>query len=56
MEGKPKRQTLWDKKNNIDPEKFNPYMVETNPHAIKASCELCISLPCCPEHCCDVSS
>jgi hypothetical protein len=34
---------------------FNPYEVNINPDAVKESCELCQSLPCCPEHCCNVS-
>lgn len=50
-----KRQTLWDKKNNLGPEKFDPYLVSTDIDTIKATCELCQSTPCCPEHCCDVS-
>ena len=32
---------------------FNPYQVKTDTDMIKESCELCQSLPCCPEHCCD---
>ena len=34
---------------------FNPYEVKTDANAIKESCELCISLSCCPEHSCNVS-
>ena len=40
----------------IPDELMEPYVVNTDMQAIKASCELCKTLPCCPEHCCDVST
>jgi hypothetical protein len=55
MEEKPKRQTLWEKKNNFPAEVFRPYTVETDLAAVKENCAICQSEPCCPEHCCDVS-
>jgi len=33
---------------------YDPYVVKTSDE-IKEACELCQSLPCCPEHCCNVS-
>ena len=36
--------------------KPKPYKVETDAEEVADKCELCLELPCCPEHCCDVSS
>ncbi len=33
-----------------------PYKVRTDMDEIEMKCELCLDLPCCPEHCCDVST
>lgn len=48
-----------DKNRAIPPERleefYQPYVVQTDTELIKQNCELCQSLPCCPEHCCDVS-
>ena len=33
-----------------------PYKIQTNAEEVADKCELCLELPCCPEHCCDVSS
>ncbi len=33
-----------------------PYKVRTDMDEIEMKCELCLDLPCCPEHCCDVSN
>ena len=35
---------------------FEPYAVSTDIEEIKKNCALCQELPCCPDHCCDVST
>ena len=35
---------------------FEPYEVSTDLEEIKKNCALCQELPCCPDHCCDVST
>mmetsp|Transcript_6894 Transcript_6894/g.8228 ORF Transcript_6894/g.8228 Transcript_6894/m.8228 type:complete len:137 (+) Transcript_6894:239-649(+) len=30
-----------------------PYMIKTDMSEIEMKCELCLELPCCPDHCCD---
>jgi hypothetical protein len=42
-------------KQDIEPKHFEIYQVETDPVCLKITCNLCQTLPCCPEHCCDVS-
>ena len=32
-----------------------PYKVKTDLDELEMKCELCLELPCCPEHCCNVS-
>ena len=32
-----------------------PYKIKTDIDEIEMKCELCLELPCCPEHCCNVS-
>jgi hypothetical protein len=32
-----------------------PHRVLTDINEIEMKCELCLELPCCPDHCCDVS-
>ena len=35
--------------------KPKPYQINTNKEELEFKCELCLEMPCCPEHCCDVS-
>ena len=35
--------------------KPKPYKINTNKEELEFKCELCLDMPCCPEHCCDVS-
>ena len=32
-----------------------PHKILTDMNEIEMKCQLCLDLPCCPEHCCDVS-
>ena len=32
-----------------------PYKVKTDLAELEMKCELCLDLPCCPDHCCNVS-
>lgn len=39
----------------LDDRYLQPYEVKTDLEEIKKNCALCQELPCCPDHCCDVS-
>ena len=39
-----------------DQEKPQVYKIETDINELKKKCALCLSLPCCPEHCCNWDS
>ena len=39
----------------LDENFLQPYEVKTDLEELKQNCELCQELPCCPEHCCNVS-
>ena len=58
---KAKVKTVFDPSKVINSECFFndrpiPHKVKTDIDEIEMNCELCLELPCCPEHCCDVSS